>query len=158
MVLSMQFGDNFSHKHKYELQYKDRDNCPLEEQTGTIIQEMFVAANKMLAETNLAYRELHREWDEQDRQRRLEQMRKGELEDIKLLEQAALDWDKAQKIRLFTDAVACKIADIKDTEKEKVLMAWLQWARDKADWLDPLTDKEDDLLGKSKHLFDAILE
>lgn len=158
LVLSMQYGDNFSHNHKNELEYKDRDNCPLEEQTGTIIQEMFVAANKMLAETHLAYRKLDREWEEQDRQRHLEQMRKGELEDTKLLEQAAMDWDKAQRIRLFTDAFACRIADIKDTEKKKVLMEWLQWARDKADWLDPLTDKEDDLLGKSKYLYDSILE
>jgi hypothetical protein len=32
----------------------------------------------------------------------------------------------------------------------------LKWARDKADWLDPLTEKEDDLLGKSKHIFELI--
>ena len=35
-------------------------------------------------------------------------------------------------------------------------MRWLQWARDKADWLDPLTAKEDKLLGKSKHIFELI--
>ena len=33
---------------------------------------------------------------------------------------------------------------------------WLKWARDKADWLDPLTAKEDKLLGKSKHIFELI--
>jgi hypothetical protein len=29
-------------------------------------------------------------------------------------------------------------------------------ARDKADWLDPLTAKEDKLLGKNKHIFELI--
>jgi hypothetical protein len=37
-----------------------------------------------------------------------------------------------------------------------MLSKWLKWARDKADWLDPLTEKDDELLGKSKHIFELI--
>ncbi|GIN59895.1 hypothetical protein J8TS2_42140 [Lederbergia ruris] len=37
-------------------------------------------------------------------------------------------------------------------------MKWLDWAKDKADWIDPLTEKEDGLLGKSVSLFEQILQ
>ena len=33
---------------------------------------------------------------------------------------------------------------------------WLKWARDKADWIDPLTEKEDELLGRSITIFEKI--
>lgn len=64
-------------------------------------------------------REEKREWEEHKRQQRLEQMRKGELEEIKLLEQAASDWDKAEKIGRFTDSMKTKIKDVADEEKRE---------------------------------------
>lgn len=42
--------------------------------------------------------------------------------------------------------------------KREKLFEWLKWARDKADWLDPLTEKEDELLGNSVHIFEKICE
>lgn len=35
-------------------------------------------------------------------------------------------------------------------------MRWLKWTSDKADWIDPLTAKEDELLGKARYLFENI--
>lgn len=158
LVLSMQSDDSYRGGIHYKLEYKDKDNEPLEEQVGEIIYEMFVAANKMLVASKLAHRELEREIEEDRRQQRLERMRKGELEELKLLEQAASDWDKAQRIRRFADEMAEKINEVTNEEKREKLAKWLKWARNKADWLDPLTEKEDELLGKSKHLLDMILE
>jgi len=85
-------------------------------------------------------------------------MRKGQLEEMKLLEQAVMDWDKAEKIRSFADRLEKEINNVEDLEKKNRLIAWLDWARSKADWIDPLTEKEDDLLGKSKHIFELIDE
>lgn len=62
---------------------------------------MFKAANKMKVAQKLAHRELEREIEESRRKRRLELMRKGELEEVKFLQQAASDWDMAQRIRNF---------------------------------------------------------
>lgn len=138
--------------------YKDRKNEPLESQVGNIILEMFQTANKMRIEEELKKREEDREEKERERQRRLEQMRRGELEEIKLLEQAASDWYKAQRIRDFADHMESKISEVADEEKRTKLLKWLAWARDKADWLDPLTAKEDELLGKSKHIFETIFD
>lgn len=156
LVLSMSAKSWFTDSGHCNMDYKDNDNEPLETRVGKIIYDMFVVANKHRAIDELKEREEKREWEEQKRQRRLEQMRKGELEEIKLLEQAASDWDKAEKIRKFADCMERQINDVTDEEKRKMLSKWLKWARDKADWLDPLTEKDDELLGKSKHIFELI--
>lgn len=138
------------------MEYKDNNNEPLEQQIGKIIYDMFAVANRLWAADELKEREEKREWDERERQRRLEKMRKGELEEVKLLEQAVSDWDKAHKIRKFADCMELKVSEIINEEKREKLLKWLRWARDKADWLDPLTEKNDELLGKSQHIFDLI--
>ncbi|MCQ1530071.1 hypothetical protein [Lutispora saccharofermentans] len=156
LVLSMSAKSWFTNSGQCSMNYKDNDNGPLETQVGKIIYDMFVVANKHLSIDELKEREEKRERDERERQRRLEQMRKGELEEIKLLEQAASDWDKAEKIRRFVDCMERQINDVSYAEKRVMLSKWLKWARDKADWLDPLTEKDDELLGKSKHIFELI--
>lgn len=156
LALSMSAESWFTNSGHCNMDYKDNDNEPLENQVGKIIYAMFVVANKHLAIDELKEREEKREWEERERQRRLEKMRKGELEEIKLLEQAASDWDKAEKIRKFADCMERQINDISSAEKREMLSKWLKWARDKADWLDPLTEKNDELLGKSKHIFELI--
>lgn len=156
LLLSMSARSWFRNSGYQKMEYKDNDNEPLEAQVGRIIYDMFVVANRLRTADELKDREEKREWEERERQRRLEQMRKGELEEVKLLEQAASDWDKAQRIRRFADCMELKIVEVIDAEKREKLLKWLKWARDKADWLDPLTEKEDKLLGKSKHIFDLI--
>jgi len=139
-----------------KIEYKDNASQPLEAQLGKIVYDMFVIANRFMATDELDDRERDRNRAEKERQGRLEQMRKGELEEVKLLEQAASDWDKAQKIRRFADCMELQIVEVTDPDKREKLLKWLKWARNKADWLDPLTEKEDDLLGKSKHIFELI--
>lgn len=85
-------------------------------------------------------------------------MRIGQLEEMKLLEQVVMDWDKAEKIRSFVERMEKEINNIEDMEKKNRLIAWLAWAHEKADWIDPMTKKEDDLLGKSKYIFELIDE
>lgn len=138
--------------------YEDNDKELLEEQLGRVIYDMFVVANRLLVADQLEERAEKRKREEQERLRRLEKMRKGELEELKLLEQVSSDWDKAQKIRGFTDYMEMKIAEVTDRDQRRKLLEWLKWARDKADWIDPLTEKEDGLLGKSKHIFELINE
>jgi len=158
LILSISTKSWFTDGGQHIMNYKDNGNEPLENQVGKVIYDMFVAANKHLAIDELKEREQKREWQERERLRQLEKMRKGELEEIKLLEQVVLDWDKAEKIRRFTERMEIEINSIEDPEKKKRLFEWLSWARAKADWLDPLTEKEDDLLGKSKHIFELIEE
>ncbi len=140
-----------------EMVYHDQSAEPLEAQVGKIIHDIFVVANKLQAMDELEKRKERRQEEERERQRRLEKMRTGELHELKLLEQASFDWDKAQKIRSFADCMERKLAELDDLEKQEKFGKWLKWARDKADWLDPLIASNDKLLGKSQHIFDTIL-
>lgn len=158
LVLSFNVEGWYFDSNNYQLKFKDKVDEPLENQLGSIILQMLQTANKILIEGILKDREEEREAKERERQIRLEQMRKGELEEIKILQQAASDWNKAEEIRKFINQMELKIKNIEDEDKRRKLFNWLKWARDKADWLDPLTDKEDELLGKSKHIFEEILE
>ncbi len=139
-------------------EYKDKDNDPIESQLGYIIRDMFVTANKLLITEELEEREERRKKLEIERQQHLEKLRNGELADVKVLTQAASDWDKAQKIRRFIHKLESQICSINDADKRMKVIDWIKWARDKADWLDPLIEKEDDLLGTSKHIFDIIYD
>jgi hypothetical protein len=141
-----------------KLEYTDIVNKPLECQVGEILLDIFQVANNQLAEEKLIERMDKRRIEEEKRQRRLEQIRKGEAVEIKLLQQAASDWDMAQKVRAFTDCMEIKIGEVTDANKRSKLEKWLKWARDKADWIDPLMDKEDEVLGKSKTIFITIVE
>jgi len=156
LVLSMAAKSWFSNSGNKRMEYKENDAEPLEGQVGKIVYNMFVVANKFQAIDVLEEREEKRKWEERERLQRLEKMRKGELEEVKLLEQAAFDWDKAQKIRMFANCMELEIAGVEDAEKREKVLNWLKWARDKADWLDPLIEKEDELLGKSQHIFELI--
>lgn len=158
LVMSVHADDKDTRGVKYQLEFKDREGEPLEAQVGKILHDLFVAGNKMIAEWHLSYRALEREIEESDRKWKLEKMRRGEIQELELLEQAASDWDKAQRIRSFTEEMTIKIKEVDNEEKRNKLTQWVMWARDKADWLDPLTAKEDELLGRRKHIFDTIIE
>ena len=139
-----------------QIVYKDHADIPLENQLGKMIYGMFVIANQLRCLDILAEREYKKQQEERKRQERLEQMRKGELAEIRQLEQVASDWDKAEKIRRFADAMERKIIEVSEETANKKIIRWLKWARDKADWIDPLTEKEDELLGRSITIFEKI--
>lgn len=139
-----------------KMECKDLADKPLESQLGKMIYDMFVVANQFRCLDILYERKCKKQQEEKKRQERLEQMRNGELAEVKLLEQAVSDWDKAEKIRRFADAMEQKIIEVNDENKKDKLIRWLKWARDKADWIDPLTEKEDELLGRSKQLFESV--
>lgn len=141
-----------------KFEFKDTDKEPLEKQLGKIIYKLFVVANRFKAITELESRRLDRKWKEEERKRRLEKMRMGELEEVKVLEQFVLDWNKAQKIRTFIDVLEQQINTVKDESRKEKILKWIEWSRNKADWLDPLIAKEDKLLGENKHIFDIIAE
>lgn len=156
VVLSISAKSWFTDSGQIEMTYKDHDNEPLENQVGALIYEMFVIVNKHLAIDEIKDREQKREWAEQEQKWRLEKMRKGQLEEMKLLEQVVMDWEKAEKIRRFADCMEKEINNVEDIDKKNKLIVWLNWSRAKADWIDPLKEKEDDLLGRSKHIFELI--
>lgn len=139
------------------MKYKDTKDIPLESQLGKIIYDLFVIGNKLSILEEIGDREFYRRREEEKRQQRIEEMKKKELERVSVLEKVVSDWDKAQKIRCFSDSLEKRMATIvDDCQKEKVKQL-IKWIQDKADWLDPLMSKEDKILGK-KYDIQNILE
>ena len=155
-VFSLFPKSSFNRKTGDRIEYKDQADLPLETQLGKMIYDMFVIANQFRCLDILDERKYKKQQEERKRQERLEQMRKGELAEIRQLEQVASDWAKAEMIRRFADAMERKIIDVSDETENKKFNHWLKWARDKADWIDPLTEKEDELLGRSITIFEKI--
>lgn len=69
-----------------------------------------------------------------------------------------MDWNKARIIRDFIAAVETNLSKI--DQKPSELLDWINWAKEKADWLDPLTAKKDAALGArySKFLLEGVAE
>lgn len=138
--------------------YKDTDTEPLESQLGKIIYHMFVTANRFKGIEVLDYRKEKRKWEEEERQRHLEQMRAKKLENIKMIEQVVLEWDKAEKFRSFANSVENKLDTVSDNRNKEKIKKWLNSLRNIADWMDPLVAKEADCLVNNKHIFDRIID
>lgn len=129
-------------------EYTDLEINTLETQLSKIIFDLFDTSNKLDILEELADRELDRRWEEEKRQRHLEEMKNAELERISELENIIADWDKARKMRGFADSLEKNIdGSIDDNEKIEIV-ACIKWIRNKADWFDPLISREDKLLGK----------
>ena len=84
----------------------------------------------------------HREWEEQERRReeREKQVRE-EAERFKALEEETRNWRRAEEIRDYVATVEAKSIGENDAiDPAGELGQWIKWARDKADWLDPLVE------------------
>lgn len=84
-------------------------------------------------------------------------MRKAELEKFSQLENLISDWDKAQKIREFADTLEKNMTALVGQDDIERFLLYVNWIRDKADWIDPTISKEDEVFGK-KHDFNKILK
>ena len=52
-----------------------------------------------------------------------------------------------KRLKIFAEAIEQQISEIKDIKKREKMLNWVKWARERADWVDPLIVKEDELLG-----------
>lgn len=108
---------------------------------------------------------INREKREAEKIRRLEEQRilqeieerkEEELKQIETLNQLANDWNKADQIRKFVDAAEIRLKELNEEKEREKLMLWIKWAREKADFLDPLTKSKDGVLGEGSWLLDTI--
>jgi hypothetical protein len=85
--------------------------------------------------------------EEERERRKREEIQHREIKRFKELEENALRWHKAQIIRNFINAVESDFGKTNESEKIHELTEWINWAKEKADWLDPLIAKKDTVLG-----------
>lgn len=139
--LVLKIGESFR-----AIEWKD-GSVKLENQLVKIVAKL-----ESLAENELLWRE----------ECRIHVLKKAEEEKIKKEFQARKDKELIKTKKLFSDAEKFEKATIyrnfiKVTEQKAIaennltdeLKDWLKWANEKADWFDPFTNREDELLNEN---------
>ena len=124
--------------------WKDTDKKKLEDILGEFVQGILYSATKK-RESTLERQEQHRLYME--RQNKIDEIRKQkqhEFQKLKNLEEMSENLHRANKIRDFINEYSKKESLTEEN------LEWIQWARDKADWLDPLIDKRDEVLERDE--------
>lgn len=124
--------------------WKDTPKTQLEQRLGEVIGGILALAQETHAreQEEARRKEAHRLAVE--RFEFLTKRRVNEVEHFKQLEASAADWERAARLRSFADAVEAAARLAGDLSPDQI--AWLAWARAKADWLDPLIQVSDPIL------------
>ena len=123
--------------------WRDSTKRRLESRLGTVVSEILSLTDDIrAAEKKRARREKERKEQSEAHQQALE-LWQGERVAVRQLVRDARKWESALQIRRYIDAFNVSGApvpggaDVRD---------WSDWARKKADWLDPLVNVEDEIL------------
>jgi len=114
--------------------------------------EQFLNEFIVKIETEAVRRKRHEEhlerqrlrWEEEARQRReREEKQQEEMERLKALEEETRNWKRAEDIRAYVAAVETNAArEDGEIASQSALGEWIAWARQKADWIDPILNPE----------------
>ena len=133
-------NDRSYHSHP-EVIY-EKDHLDQKELVAAVIDEIFHAV-PYAREERLEREERERRYrEEEERRARRQELIRNEKRKVFELKENTNNYVLACNIRAYAAAVEAK-PDLSEEEKE-----WVVWAREKADWIDPMVGKEDNILGK----------
>lgn len=128
--------------------FRDTDKINVESRLGEMLIDLYEESEVVRLDRE-AREEAARKQAEAER--RKEERRKRynmEVERTIALENAAIDFETARKIRAYIKAVEVSCGqDGLDEEKA----AWVDWATKKADWFDPTVARDDEFFGEREH-------
>jgi hypothetical protein len=134
--LELKFGS-------YDPTVTGRDGkVPMEDQLSKIIARMELMAEEMRVKTieSNIWRAAH---EEKERLRKLtEERRKLEVSSFQKAMQDAIRWQETNTFRNYIEHIEKR--ELTAEQPDEAILTWVQWARDKADWYDPLVEKEDE--------------
>ena len=124
---------------------RDSTTAGIEERIGEILLLLYIQSE----EARIAREkreEAKRKAEEEARQKELRKQRYNEEVDrLQFLNNEANDFDMACKIRAYVAAIEAK------PDLDASTLAWIEWAKAKADWYDPAVSAADPLFGKRNH-------
>lgn len=127
-----------------EKEFYDNNKQTLEEQIPKILTKLELVSDKIKRDNE--EREIRHQ--EYKKQREIEEAIKkrhaNEIENFKKLLEDSERWKKASDLRNFIKELESNA--IKENKLSEELSNWIKWSNDKADWFDPLVNKNDDLL------------
>lgn len=131
---------------KYDYRPKEikDDKIKLEEKLAKVLALIELEGKNEHMET-LEREEYWKKQKEKEQIRKDEQERKEkEIQSFKKLLNEAVRWDYSRILRAYLDDVEHKICEQGNPSQEQI--DWLNWARQKADWFDPMVKKNDEFL------------
>ena len=125
--------------------FRDTDKVNIESRLGDMLIELYEESEVVRIDRE-AHEEAQRQREEEKRLREERRNRyNAEVERTIELTNLAQDYDAACKIRAFISAL-----ESNENMDEKTAI-WIDWAKKKADWFDPIIAGTDELLGKREH-------
>ena len=122
--------------------WRDGQRKKLEEQIGDFVLSLVKTAEEMQIRDEIREQEEQRRRQEEQRKREVQELREKEVKRFQALEKAAQEWNRAQEIERYIEAVKATMEkqtlDIKQREE---LEEWIRWAKGKVEWLNPLKVK-----------------
>ena len=126
--------------------YRDSEKEKVESRLGDMLIELY-EESEVVRKNREAYEVAKRKESEEKRIREERKIRYNEEVDKTIaLTNMAQDYDMACKIRAYINALEPQV----DMEDEKTA-EFIDWAKKKADWLDPAVAREDELFGEREH-------
>lgn len=128
--------------------FRDTDKATIESRLGDLLIELY-EESEVVRIAREKREEAARKHEEEERLREERRDRYNkEVERTIALENAALDYERACRIRAYINAIE-NASSQEPLDDETV--AWIDWAKKKADWFDPIVVREDELFGMREH-------
>lgn len=124
--------------------WNDTERTPLERRFPEVVSGLILLAKEIREREEQQAREEERRRLAKERYARIMEQRKRERGLFEDLETEATKWERATRLRAYVDAVE-HAATLKG-ELTDELADWIDWARAKADWLDPMIRVSDLIL------------
>lgn len=125
--------------------FRDSATAGIEARIGEILLSLYAESEEVRIARE-AKEAAKRKAEEEARQGELRRQRRNdEVDRLEALENEAIDYQRACRIRAYVAAVEA------DSELAESQRDWIVWAKAKADWFDPLIAREDFILGVRNH-------
>lgn len=132
-----------------EKEWRDSAKVPLENKLPNILAKLELEADRLKKER--IEHEIHQR--EYDKKRKIEEAHKAraqeEVNKFKRLKENAKRWKETVELRNYIQAV--KNNAKKNNNLTEELKNWIQWATDKANWYDPIIQKEDEFFKNASY-------
>ena len=128
--------------------FRDTDKNNIESRLGEILMELYEESEVVRLDRLAREAEARKKAEAERLEKERREKYNLEVERTIALENAALDYETACRIRDYVNAVA---ASCENDGLDDEIAVWIDWAMKKADWFDPTIARDDNLFGKREH-------
>lgn len=128
--------------------FRDTDKINIESRIGEMLIELYEESEVIRLDREAREEEARKKAEAERRKEERRKRYNKEVERTIALENAAIDFETACRIRSYVKAVVAFCGQ--DGLDEKTA-DWVDWATKKADWFDPIVARDDELFGEREH-------